>query len=90
MKSMRAYHKLKAREKSLLFDFESGAFKAFRARNKELIRYRGYEKASLNQARNINIRLPERDLQKLKAKAAQKGLPYQTLVSSLLRQYTNE
>lgn len=34
--------------------------------------------------RTINIRLPERDLYKLKAKAAQEGMPYQTLVASIL------
>ena len=34
--------------------------------------------------RTINIRLPEKDLYKLKAKAAQEGIPYQTLVASIL------
>jgi len=34
--------------------------------------------------RTINIRLPERDLHKLKVKAAQEGLPYQTLVASII------
>ena len=34
--------------------------------------------------RTINIRLPERDLYRLKAKAAQEGMPYQTLVASIL------
>lgn len=41
-------------------------------------------KSSLNKTLNINIRLSERDVYKLKAKAAQEGLPYQTLVSSIL------
>ena len=34
--------------------------------------------------RTINVRLSERDLHKLKAKAAQEGLPYQTLITSIL------
>lgn len=34
----------------------------------------------------INIRLSERDVYKLKACAAKEGLPYQTLVASILHQ----
>lgn len=39
--------------------------------------------------KNINIRISSRDLLKLKAKALERGLPYQTLVSSLIHQYTD-
>ena len=87
---MEKYYELHTDEKKLLADFENGKLKSIRFGKKELERYRGYAKSSLNRMRSINIRLPERDLQKLKAKAAQKGLPYQTLVSSVLHQYTAE
>jgi len=86
---MHKYYELNAEEEKLLADFESSKLKKTSATKKDLARYRGYVKTSLNQTRNINIRLPERDLQKLKTKAAQKGLPYQTLISSVLRQYTS-
>jgi predicted DNA binding CopG/RHH family protein len=39
---------------------------------------------TLNKTRNINIRLTERDLYRLKAKAIEEGIPYQTLASSIL------
>jgi predicted DNA binding CopG/RHH family protein len=45
-------------------------------------------KATLNKTRNINIRLSERDLYKLKAKAMEEGIPYQTLASSILHKST--
>lgn len=45
-------------------------------------------KATLNKTRNINIRLSERDLYKLKAKAVEEGIPYQTLASSILHKST--
>ncbi len=45
-------------------------------------------KHTLNKTRNINIRLSERDLYKLKARAAHEGIPYQTLVSSILHRST--
>lgn len=43
---------------------------------------------TLNKTRNINIRLSERDLYKLKAKAIEEGIPYQTLASSILHKAT--
>lgn len=39
---------------------------------------------SMNKTRNINIRLSERDVHKLKTKAAEEGIPYQTLAASIL------
>ena len=35
----------------------------------------------------MNIRISERDLKDLKARAAEEGVPYQTLVSSVLHDY---
>jgi predicted DNA binding CopG/RHH family protein len=45
-------------------------------------------KNTLNKTRNINIRLSERDLYRLKAKAIEEGIPYQTLASSILHKST--
>ena len=43
---------------------------------------------TINQKRKaITIRLPERDLFRLKAQALRDGLPYQTLISSVLHKY---
>jgi len=48
-------------------------------------------KAALNtisqKRKAITIRLPERDLIRLKAQALRDGLPYQTLISSVLHKY---
>ena len=54
--------------------------------NSEELKRRLVAAARLTNAktRTINIRLPEKDLHKLKAKAAQEGMPYQTLVASIL------
>lgn len=82
------YYELDTTEKKVLKDFEQGALVRVKNKRGALARYRGYARASLNRERNINIRLSERDLQKIKAKAAEQGLPYQTLVASLLHQYT--
>lgn len=47
-------------------------------------RLRATARNTLNKTRNINIRLSERDLHRLKAKAIEEGIPYQTLASSIL------
>ncbi|GHT53263.1 hypothetical protein FACS189485_19220 [Spirochaetia bacterium] len=43
--------------------------------------------ASANKTKNINIRISEYDLGKVKQKSAEEGLPYQTLVSSIIHKY---
>ena len=45
---------------------------------------------TLNKTRNINIRISEKDLQKLKAKAIREGIPYQTLASSILHKSSDK
>jgi len=80
------YFELDKKEEKILKDFESGKLKKVRNAEKEISRYRQYAKQTLSKARNINIRISNRDLQKIKALAAKKGLPYQTLISSLLHQ----
>lgn len=37
--------------------------------------------------KRVNIRMTERDLQLLQQKAEEEGLPYQTLISSVLHKY---
>lgn len=44
---------------------------------------------TLNKTKNINLRLSEKVVVKLKAKAAKEGIPYQTLASSVLHKFAN-
>lgn len=37
--------------------------------------------------RRISISIPERDLARLKTRAAEEGMPYQTLIKSILHKY---
>jgi len=49
--------------------------------------------AILDRARktkNINIRISEADLARLKERAEEEGVPYQTLVSSVLHRYVSD
>lgn len=84
------YFELDDEEKQLLEEIERGEWKPvknFAKRKKELMQI---ARNTLNKTRNINLRLSERDLQKLKAKAAREGIPYQTLASSILHKVASE
>ena len=83
------YYELDKEEKEILDAFEKGEFVSVPNAKKEIARYRSYVAATLNRNRNINVRLSERDLHKLKAKAQEEGLPYQTLIASLLHKFVS-
>lgn len=79
---------LEREEMDILEAFEHGEFRSIpnpEERKKELQKI---AKNTFNKTRNINIRLSERDLYKLKAKAIEEGIPYQTLASSILHKAT--
>jgi len=84
------FFELDKKEKEMLKDFEAGEFKSIKGAKKQALQYQEYARQTLNKTRNINIRIPHGDLQKIKALAAEKGLPYQTLISSLLHQYSRQ
>ncbi len=58
-------------------------------RKKELRASARYTLELLKKKKNINIRIQEATLRKLKAKAAVEGLPYQTLIGSILHKYAH-
>lgn len=48
---------------------------------------RAAARATPTKDRRINIRLPAADLQELRLRAEEEGLPYQTLIASVLHKY---
>jgi len=49
--------------------------------------YEEYARNSLTKQKRINIRMTERDLKKIQARAIEEGLPYQSLISMLIHKY---
>lgn len=81
------YFVLTKEEKQILDDYESGKLKSVPDFKKQKQYYEEIARNTLNKSRNINIRLTEKTLSKLKAKAIEEGIPYQTLASSVLHKY---
>jgi len=81
--------RLDKEEKRLLASVERGEWKSANSTPKEVRRYLKYARNTLRKNCRINIRLPQNDLEALQAKAIQEGLPYQTLISSVLHKYVS-
>ena len=54
---------------------------------KEKKQYEEYARYSLSKRKRINIRMSERDLKKIQAKAIEEGIAYQSLISMLIHKY---
>ena len=79
--------KLDKYEKEVLAGVEKGGFKPVPDAAREIARYREYAKAAFQKNKRVNIRISERDLANLQKKAVEEGLPYQTLMSSVLHKF---
>ena len=79
--------KLDKDERDLLDSFEEGAWRPVADAEREKARYRDIARATLRKDRRINIRISSQDLEELQKLAIRDGLPYQTLISSILHRY---
>jgi predicted DNA binding CopG/RHH family protein len=81
-----SYYELTEEEQKQLAEVEAGEYKSVNDLHKVKDQAIIAAKKSLNKTMNINIRLSESDVYRLKSRAAKEGLPYQTLAASLLHQ----
>jgi len=81
--------KLNKEEKELLESYENGEWVAVEDFEKEKAKYQQIAKNTALKNRRINIRLSEKDLSNLKAKSLEEGIPYQTLVASIIHKYVS-
>jgi len=81
--------KLDPQEQKISKDFDNDNFVGVEDVRKEKELLAKLAKANLKKTKNINIRISEPVLLKLKSRAIENGIPYQTLVSTILHQYAN-
>ena len=81
-----SHQKLPKDEQTLLDAVESGKYESTLtdARRKELQVIAGL---TVRKDKRINIRISNRDLTAIQAKASEEDIPYQTLVSSIIHKY---
>lgn len=78
--------KIDAYEKEVLGAFDKGRLKSVASKS-ELARLKAAARATAVKDRRVNIRLSSSDLQDVQVKAMQEGVPYQTLIASVLHKY---
>ena len=78
------YYELDPEEQELSDSLENEEWVSVDNLEEEKAKLRSAASALSSKTRNINIRLSAGDLYKLKAKALREGMPYQTLVASIL------
>lgn len=73
-------------EEQLLSAYEAGKLRSV-ATKAELARLRAAARATAIKDRRVNIRLSAGDLQDIQVRALEEGMPYQTLIASVLHKY---
>ena len=81
--------KLDREEKELLRSVERGEWRTIPDFEREKERYRRMAITTLRKDKRINIRIAEGDLVLLRLRALEEGLPYQSLISSVLHKYVS-
>lgn len=79
--------KLSTEEQAIIDYVEGGDASSIDNLDTEINRYKKITHAQMSKKKTISIELLESDIERIKAKSVSQGLPYQTLISSLVHQY---
>ena len=79
--------KLDADEKEILRSVDRGEWRSARGLARMQSQYARYATATFRKDRRVNIRISSKDLEAIQKRALEEGLPYQTLIASLLHKY---
>jgi predicted DNA binding CopG/RHH family protein len=79
--------KLSNEEREILEAFEKGKLKQSKKAANMQKRHQEYAEAMFKKDARINIRLSSKDLRGLQKRALEEGIPYQTLIASILHKY---
>ncbi len=75
---------LDAEERDILDSFNRGEWIS---KNENLDKYKEAAKQTYAKTHRINFRVSEKDFRSIQVKAREEGMPYQTLVSSVIHKY---
>lgn len=78
---------LSKNEMEILKSVDKGEWKSVRGKKKLDEQYQAYARETFRKDRRINIRLAGRDLEALQKRALIEGMPYQTLIASILHKF---
>ena len=70
--------------------YEAVDYVVIENQEEEKAKFKSIIEANVKQKKSINIRPLEADIIKIKSKALSKGIPYQTLINSIIHQFAND
>jgi predicted DNA binding CopG/RHH family protein len=79
--------KLDKEERGLSRSVEKGEWRSVRDLEAEIKAAKSIADATIAKTQRMNIRIAEKDLIALRVRAMKEGMPYQTLVSSIIHKY---
>jgi predicted DNA binding CopG/RHH family protein len=81
--------KLQSDELELLASYENEEWQSQKNVKEQAAQYQAYARATLRKDKRVNIRISAKDLLDLQKRALREGIPYQTLISSVLHKYVS-
>jgi predicted DNA binding CopG/RHH family protein len=76
-------------ENALLESIENDEWKSAKNKTALIKELKETATSTMLKDQRMNIRIGKRDLEGIKAKALEEGIPYQTLVASIIHKYVN-
>jgi len=76
-------------ELEIITAFEAGKLESIQPSHELLELYRSYARSTLAKDKRVNIRLSAGDLEAIKIRAIEEGIPYQTLMGSILHKFAS-
>lgn len=76
-------------EKEILDAYEKDELKSTSPSKEELAKFKAAATATFLKEKRINIRLSTPDLMDIQARALEEGMPYQTLIASVLHKFVS-
>lgn len=74
-------------EKEIMSSIARGEWKSVRNLKSEIRRLKKYAQTTIKKDRRVNIRLSSQDLEGIQSRALEEGIPYQTLMASVLHKF---
>lgn len=73
----------------ILKAYEAGEFRTVSPSKAQLRKFREAARATFIKDRRVNVRLSSPDLMDIQARAVEEGMPYQTLIASVLHKFVS-
>ena len=76
-------------EQELLKSYEEEEWQSVSQVEEEKARYQDYAHATFRKDARVNIRISSKDLEAIQKRAIEEGIPYQTLMASILHKFVS-